>query len=99
MVDYLRASGFAAVERHLTGSGQGDVGGLPLPLVLECKNHERLALGTWMTQLEASMDRAGCSMGAIVHKRARKTDPGLQLVTMDLESFVYLLQQATGKVG
>lgn len=96
---YLRASGFPGAERHLIGSGQGDVGGLLPGLVVECKCCARPAFGAWFAQLYAAMDRAGATMGAIVHKRHGKTDPGLQLVTMDLESFVYLLQQAAGKVG
>lgn len=94
---YLRASGFPGAERHLIGSGHGDIGGLPL--VVEVKNCATFTPAAWFAQLYAAMDRAGATMGAVIHKRRGKTDPGLQFVTMDLESFVYLLQQATGKVG
>lgn len=93
---YLRTSGFPEAERHLIGSGQGDVGGLLPGLVVECKNCATFTPAAWFSQLYSAMDRAGASMGAVIHKRRGKTDPGLQYVTMDLESFVYLLQRATG---
>jgi hypothetical protein len=94
---YLRASGFPEAERHLIGSGQGDIGGLPL--VVECKNCATFTPAAWFGQLYAAMDRAGASMGAVIHKRRGKTDPGLQYVTMDLESWGDLLQRAGGKDG
>jgi hypothetical protein len=94
IADYLRASGFPSAERHLIGSGQGDIAGIP-GLVLEIKNCATFTPAAWFTQLYAAMDRAGASMGAVVHKRRGKTHPGLQFVTMDLESFVYLLERAS----
>lgn len=83
---------YPEAERHLIGSGRGDIGGLPL--VIECKNCATFTPSAWFTQLSAAMLRAGASMGVVIHKRRGKRDPGLQFVTMDLNTFIDLLRRS-----
>lgn len=84
---------YPSAERHLTGSGQGDIGGLPLPLVIECKNCATFTPAAWFTQLAAAMQRTGAAMGVVIHKRRGVADPGRQFVTMDLNTFIDLLRR------
>lgn len=59
-------------------------------LSLELKNHETLKLGEWMRQAE---EQAGDDkVPVVIHKRARKTDPADQWVTMTVATFVDLLK-------
>ncbi|MDA4120171.1 MAG: hypothetical protein OK436_06245 [Thaumarchaeota archaeon] len=94
VVEYLQAHGFPSARRlgQQGAKDKGDVGGLGVPVTLEIKNCVKLALGQWMGELESEMFNSDHSIGAVIHKRVGKGDPGLQYVTMDLLSFVQLLE-------
>lgn len=65
-VELLKAHGYDAHRLPLS-SPDGDIGGIPI--VIECKNHKALDLGTWLKQMLASVAHAGKPGGAVWHKR------------------------------
>lgn len=54
VVNYLRAGGFPYAERRRAGASAdtGDIVGVSPGLVLEVKNHARLAIPEWLKQLD-----------------------------------------------
>lgn len=82
-------------RRVKTGSkDKGDIAGvrhMGQRLVLECKNTTRIALADWANQAEIERANDDALAGIIVHKRARKTAPESQWVTMTLGELVALL--------
>jgi len=89
VVRYLNDNGFPDAERY--GSAQMDLGDIKnLPIVLEAKNHNAMALSEWCDQAEVAGSKAK-KLWAVVHKRARK-NVSKAYVTMSLESFVELLK-------
>jgi hypothetical protein len=59
-------------------------------MVIECKNTNRLELGTWLKELEAEKGNDDAPVGIIVHKRRGKGKPGEQYVTLTLADLVRL---------
>lgn len=58
---------------------RGDI--LGLPLVVSVKNHSRLELSTWVTDLDAMVSAAHVETGVVWHKRARRGSPAAWYVT------------------
>ena len=80
----------------LHGKGdRGDIAGVRTVLgervTLECKAHARIDLAGWARELEAEKGNNDSRVGAVIHKRARKGQPGDQWVTMTLRDFAVLL--------
>lgn len=101
--DYLRGHGFP-VERIPPGMAhdRGDIHGIPdLTLELKCLPRDLVrAISDGMRDLEIEQANADTAYGAVIAKRPRSTDPGKQLVVMELWQFVRLLQAMGGrKVG
>ena len=78
---------FDEAQRLEFSSPLGDIGGLPI--VIECKNHQSMALADWMNQAERSGERVG-KMHAVVHKRRGK-NARKAYVTQDLEQYAQIL--------
>lgn len=96
VVRYLQANGFPRADRSPLRGGKdtGDVTGVELDnqqVVLEVKNCKAMALAQWVDELIAEMDNAGSSVGAVVHKRVRKGDPGEWYATLPFDVLVRLL--------
>lgn len=74
---------------------EGDIKGLYIgmkSLVLECKNHHRFDLATWIGQAHDEKVNAGADYGMVVFHRPGKGDKqmGDQYVLMDLDTLACL---------
>jgi Holliday junction resolvase len=94
VVRYLQAHGFEAAERRALSGTQdkGDVAGIP-GVVIECKNHKTIDLGSWMTELEREQTRASAHLGLVVAKR-RMHNVAQSYAVMTLEQAAYLIRGA-----
>lgn len=93
--DYLHDHGAPHCERLPAGAtnDRGDLTGTP-GVVWECKDHKRLELATWVNELEIEMRNARADIGAVIHHRRGKGDPGDDYATLPLRVYCLLLQQA-----
>lgn len=91
-VQYLRDNGFPQAARTLAGAREdrGDVSGTPI--VIQCKNHNRIALSEWMKETAQQADNAGLVGYALWHKRKGTADIAEQYVTIPAWFFVDLLK-------
>lgn len=97
VVHTLRAEGFVHAERRAPHGNQdrGDIAGIP-GLVIEVKNHARLALAEWVAEMETERDRDGARYGAVWHKRRGRANPHDWYVTMTGQDFLRLLADCYG---
>lgn len=97
VVRTLRAAGFVHAERRALNGSQdrGDIAGIP-GLVIEVKNHARLALAEWVAEMETERDRDGARYGVVWHKRKGVADPRNWYVTMTGRDFLRLLADCYG---
>lgn len=99
IVQYLRECGFR-VDRTRAGwtDDRGDVHGITSftghPFTIECKNHARLNLSGWISELLAEITNAGGVAGVLVHKKRGTTDPAEQYATLPFGMLVQLLKEA-----
>lgn len=106
VVRWLNDNGQPAAERRaLHGSAdKGDVAnvfarrpfrsgdGYTLDaVVIEVKNCARTELAVWVDELEAEMRNAGADLGAVIHKRRGKSDPGQWFATLPFHVLIRLL--------
>lgn len=83
------------VERR-TLSGQndrGDIAGIP-GVVIEVKNEKEFKLSQWLKEAQVERSNDNADVGAVWHKKRGTTNPGEWYVTMDGETFAYLLKAA-----
>lgn len=91
--DYLRAAGLPA-ERIPSGMrhDRGDIGGIEdWTLQLKSYTDTTRAVRDGLADLEVQQTNADTKFGAVIYKRRGKTDPGSQLVCMELYQLVALL--------
>lgn len=98
--DYLRGAGLSVVRPQHAGNHRdaGDIVGVEIngrPFLIECKNHARLDLGTWLREAVAKSQHDGGAGAVVVHKRRGVGDPGRQYATLELGDLVTLLLAAT----
>ena len=94
--DYFRRAGVAA-ERMPAGAREdrGDLAGVT-DWTLECKSYADMgrAVRDGLADLEREQGYAGSRYGAVIYKRRGHTDPGRQLVVMELWQFKVAFVQA-----
>jgi hypothetical protein len=77
---------------------RGDIGGVRTPrgarVVLECKNHATMSLGSWLNEAEAERGNDDADFGFVIHKRRGIAEAGPQYVTMTVDDLVKLLAGA-----
>lgn len=99
IVTYLNESGFR-VDRTRVGwtDDRGDIHGVVsptgTPFVFECKNHQRLNLSGWITELMEEIRNARGNIGCLVHKKRGTTSAEDQYATLPLGMLVQLLKEA-----
>lgn len=97
--DYLRSGGFP-VERVPAGmaADRGDLSGLP-GWTLQLKNFTdtQRAVRDGLAGLKAQQANADTPYGAVIVKRHGKSDPGKQLVVLELWQFAALLRRTTSQ--
>lgn len=96
IADYLAAQVDDRIDRRVkTGArDKGDIGGLRhmgKRVVIECKNHARLELASWIKEAEIERGNDDAEVGVVIHKRVGAADPAEQYVTCTLADFVGLL--------
>lgn len=98
VVEYLRARGFNAERRRLTGEGdRGDIGGIR-KLVVEVKSHKTLNLPAWLDEMAMEVQNADkkypedfAHTGIVVARRKGKPHPGEWYAVMSFERMVDIL--------
>lgn len=104
LCDYLRARGWPAERRRLTGDEDlGDIGGIR-KLVVECKAHKSLNLPAWLDELAIEVQNADrrypediAHTGLVVARRRGKPHPGDWYAVMSVERMFDLLVLAGWK--
>ena len=93
VVDYLKANGFPHVRRTQAGTRHdiGDIDGVD-GVAIEVKNHARIALAEWLTQLETEMTAKGVSEGVVIVKRRGKSNPAEWYAVTPLHIWLELLK-------
>lgn len=92
--DYLRGCGIPA-ERMPAGMAldRGDLAGVPdWTLQLKCYSDMVEAISKGLRQLTVQQANADTPYGAVIVKRRGTTDPGSQLVVMELWQLAAILQ-------
>lgn len=95
VVNYLKSKGRKHVERRsLSGSSdRGDIAGLP-GVVIEVKNHARMELSQWVSELEVEMANDKADTGVVIHKKKGTTDVGQWYATMPVDVWYDLAKEA-----
>ena len=98
VVAWLKANGYPYADRRVAGAtlDKGDISGV-LGVTIEIKNHNRLDLAGWTTELEVEMKNDGAWTGTVLHKRKGKGDVGEWYATMPAKVWLELLKKADGK--
>lgn len=96
--DHLAAAGFD-VERTRAGYARdhGDLHIRPghrAGVIVQAKNHARLALSEWLTGLRTQLVDSGADHGVLVVKRRGIGDPGKSYAVMELDDLLALLRAA-----
>lgn len=87
----LQEHGLPGADRPRAGRQRdcGDFGGVPL--VISAKNHGRLDLAGWVSDLESQVVNAGANSGVVWHKKRGKSDPRDWYVTTSGRLFLPIL--------
>jgi hypothetical protein len=95
VVNYLKDKGRKHIERRsLNGSNdRGDIAGVP-GVVIEVKNHARMELSQWLSELEVEMRNDKADTGVVIHKKKGTTDVGQWYATMPVDVWHKLLSEA-----
>jgi len=93
VVAYLK-KWFPYVDRRLAGAtlDKGDVSGIP-GVTIEIKNHAKMDLAGWLTELATEMANDKAWTGVVVHKRKGRGNPADWYATMPVHVWVELLRK------
>ena len=97
VVKYLK-QWFPYVDRRLAGAtlDKGDISGIP-GCTIEIKNHAKIDLAGWTTELLTEMYNDKAWTGTVIHKRKGKGNVAEWYATMPVEIWVALLRKALEK--
>lgn len=95
VVNWLLSMGRKHVERRtLHGANdRGDIAGIP-GVVIEVKNHARMELSEWLSELEKEMQNDKANTGVVIHKKRGSRDVGRWYATMPVSVWYQLLDEA-----
>lgn len=97
VVKYLRENGYPYAERRRAGASKdtGDIVGVSPGLILEVKNHARLAIPEWLRQLDDERDvfDPPAWAGTLVIKPRGVTDVGEWWSVMRFRHFLELIDE------
>ena len=93
VVNYLKDKGYVHVERRsLNGAyDRGDIAGIQ-SVVIEVKDHARMELAQWVSELLVEIENDKAKTGVVIHKRRGTTDVGRWYATMPVDVWVNLLE-------
>ena len=100
--DHVQANGFPWAEKTRAGYARdhGDLHLDPLAMakgsgvIVQAKNHARLALPDWLRGLEQQVADSGAEHGVLVVKRRGVGDAGKSFAVMELDAMLRLLRAA-----
>ena len=97
VVAYLK-EWFPYVDRRLAGAtlDKGDVSGIP-GVTIEIKNHAKMDLAGWLTELATEMANDKAWTGVVIHKRIGKGDVGEWYATMPAKIWIELIRKINGQ--
>lgn len=92
VVKYLQNKGFINCERRsLNGiHDRGDITGVE-KTVIEVKNHARMELAQWVSELLVEINNDKADTGVVIHKKRGTTNVGEWYATMPVDIWVDLL--------
>ena len=92
VVKYLKEKGYKNCERRsLSGiHDRGDIAGIN-SVVIEVKNHARMELSQWISELLTEIKNDKAETGVVIHKKRGTTDVGEWYATMPVHIWVELL--------
>ena len=92
VVKYLKEKGYKNCERRsLSGiHDRGDIAGIN-SVVIEVKNHARMELSQWVSELLTEIKNDKAKTGVVIHKKRGTTDVGEWYATMPVDIWVELL--------
>lgn len=95
VVEFLKRNGFPYAERRaLAGvNDKGDVTGIG-PVVIEVKDHQKITLSEFMSELKEEVNNAGAQTGVAVVKRRGTLQVGDWYAVMPVSWWVDLLKEA-----
>ena len=98
VADYLRVHVSRFVDRmpKYGAKDRGDIGNVEtfnqLPVAVEAKDYGgRLEAGTWLKEAETERINLGAIAGLVIAKRRGITDPGRQIVLMEVDDLIAIL--------
>lgn len=96
VVSYLKDNGFPYAERRaLHGTNdKGDITGVGPDVVLEVKDHAKLSLSEWVSELEDEMRNANATTGCVVAKKRGTLDVGNWYAILPFRLLVQLLKES-----
>lgn len=99
IADYLAEVVDDRIDRRVKAGAldKGDIAGVRVHgqrLVIECKDVAKTDLPGWIREAHAEARNDGALCGVVVFKRRGTTDPGSQLVALEMRDLVALI---TGK--
>lgn len=93
-VDYLKQWNPNVERRHLAGThDRGDITGIP-GVVFEVKSGAKLAISTWLDELEVEVTNDGATHGAVVVRPKGKPAVEDWFAVLPLPTLVALLREA-----
>lgn len=95
VVNWLKEQGRKHVERRsLNGTAdRGDIAGIPC-VVIEVKNHAKMTLSEWLSELEIEMHNDKADHGVVIHKKRGTTNVGEWYATLPVALWYKLLKEA-----
>lgn len=95
VVKWLLGKGRTNIERRaLNGiNDRGDIAGIP-GIVIEVKNHARMELSQWISELKVEIENDKATSGVVLHKRRGTTDVGEWYATMPADDWYALVEEA-----
>ena len=92
VVKYLKEKGYVNCERRsLNGvNDRGDIAGIE-SVVIEVKNHARMELAQWVSELLIEIANDKADTGVVIHKKRGTTNVGQWYATMPVDIWVDLL--------
>lgn len=95
VVNWLQSQGRPHVERRsLHGTNdRGDIAGIPC-VVIEVKNHAKMTLSEWVSELEVEIANDKADTGVVIHKKRGTTNVGQWYATLPVALWHKLLKEA-----
>lgn len=95
VVNWLKDKGRKTVERRALNGvlDRGDISGIA-SVVIEVKNHAKMELSQWVSELETEIKNDNADTGVVIHKKRGTTNVGEWYATMPASIWYEILKKA-----